>query len=197
MSSVGCLLTLIEEIAYQKIELKTHLEICFWDMEEVGKKGSEFYVKNLDKTVNYVAIVLEMIGWRCKKPFSQRVPFWTMFIYPSFYVVSLLNLNRADFHLVIGRQNDLNKIMKFAPSFPNCQTITAFADLSLSSYLGLCDSDHHNFWICNVPAILLTDTGKYRSQLYHTPEDTFAHIDIDFVLDVLRWLIKLVTVQDY
>lgn len=196
MSAVGCLLTLIEEMANETLKVKNHLEICFWDMEEVGKKGSEVYIKNLDRSENYVAIVLEMIGCRYKKPFSQKIPFWTMVFYPRFYATSLLNLNRADFHLVIGRTNDFDSITSLAPLFPSHRIITAPTNLALSNYLGLCDSDHHNFWVNNIPAILITDTGRHRSRVYHTPRDSVDNIDVDFVLEVLGWLFASFTSKE-
>lgn len=38
-------------------------------------------------------------------------------------------------------------------------------------------SDHGPFWKEHIPSLFITDMANFRSELYHTPADTYEHVD--------------------
>lgn len=42
-------------------------------------------------------------------------------------------------------------------------------------------SDHAAFWRKNIPAIFISDTANFRSNLYHTASDTLEHLNFEFL----------------
>jgi Peptidase family M28 len=44
--------------------------------------------------------------------------------------------------------------------------------------------DHANYWDADIPAILLTDTGEFRTDNYHRPSDDLSVIDMEALRDV-------------
>ena len=47
-------------------------------------------------------------------------------------------------------------------------------------------SDHAHYRDAGIPAIFLTDTGEFRSDTYHRPEDTPDKLDYQFLESVTR-----------
>ena len=45
------------------------------------------------------------------------------------------------------------------------------------TYKALTQSDHQNFWKLGYPAILITNTGKYRNKNFHYDTDTYETLD--------------------
>ena len=46
--------------------------------------------------------------------------------------------------------------------------------------------DHANYWRAGLAAIMVTDTGEFRSSAYHSPSDTPEKIDYAFLESVTR-----------
>lgn len=47
-------------------------------------------------------------------------------------------------------------------------------------------SDHAPYWDAGIPAIFLTDTGEFRWEAYHQPEDRVEALDLEFLERVSR-----------
>jgi Zn-dependent M28 family amino/carboxypeptidase len=56
-----------------------------------------------------------------------------------------------------------------------------FEFIAPASISGIHQSDHYSFYKHGYPAILVTDSGFYRSKLYHTKEDTYDKINYQFL----------------
>lgn len=46
-------------------------------------------------------------------------------------------------------------------------------------------SDHRNYWIFDIPAIMITDTSFYRNKNYHTLEDTYTKLNYQRMKEVV------------
>lgn len=188
-SGVACLLALCEHLS-TLTSVSQALRVCFWDMEEVGKQGSYAYLRShLGGThKRAMGIVLDMIGWRSDATFSQSFPPGFPLAYPWLYLRSLMSLNRATGHFFVARRSDLEA---FQPAWRLPRTsrlVVAPASLKRASSLGLCDSDHYSFWRLGFPAVLVTDSGRYRNSAYHTVNDQTVHVDDYAMLEVYQWL---------
>ncbi len=53
-------------------------------------------------------------------------------------------------------------------------------------------SDHLNYWKYDIPAILITDTGSYRSSLRHTTGDTLKTVNFEKMAHVVNGLVAQV-----
>jgi hypothetical protein len=76
---------------------------------------------------------------------------------------------------------------EFVPQLP---TYMIGADAALQNNPLLTDfmrSDHISFWARGMNAVMITDTANLREGTpYHTPDDTTANIDFDFMINVIK-----------
>lgn len=191
-SSLACILSFLDVLRSTEQQLYKATTICFWDMEEVGKKGSEAFIKTYKSRLddNTLALVFDMVGWCSEKPFSQKIPLSFVALYPMTYLRSLLNLHRANFHLLIGRMEDFKFLDTLGFNLKKQFRIKSPNNLALADYFGLCDSDHHNFWLNKLKSVLVTDSGMSRNSVYHTDKDNVERINITFAASVCHALIK-------
>jgi len=196
-SGIACLLTLVETICRDQVGTNWRpLEVCFWDMEEVGKRGSEFDARRRSIELTGAAeasltIVLDMIGNRNPRLFSQRLPIGVALWSPTLAIRWLVGAGRGDFHLIVGRRNDLQTLANLGVNLSGAWRIEAPSDVRRAGAMGLTDSDHASFWLSGRSAVLVTDTGPLRSSDYHTARDKWATVDIDFGVSVFNWLCKV------
>lgn len=195
-SAVACLLALIETISTDTGSTWRPLEVCFWDMEEVDKRGSKYHVLHSVNRVQAdtnspLTIVLDMVGTRNRTPFSQRIPAGIAVWSPRLAFRWLSGAMRGDFHLVVGRRQDLLALEEFGGAPPGAWALRAPEDVQHAESMGLCDSDHASYWRQHQLAILVTDTGPMRSATYHTARDCVSTVDISFVYEIYRWALRL------
>lgn len=163
----------VMEVARQlyKVPLKTTLRFVFFDQEEQGLLGSRAYARS-DARMQGVkgAIVVEMVGFRCRKPGCQRHPQNMPIPAPT----------TGDFIAIIGDTAAQLTAFRQAerPELP------VFALLVPDKGRPMPDtrrSDHAPFWDRGVPAVMITDTAELRNPHYHLPGDTPDSLDPAFL----------------
>jgi len=109
-------------------------------------------------------IVLEMIG-----TFSgeQKFPFAALkLLYPA----------EGDYIVVVGRPRDflLTRTVKRGLASTGIPVESINAPESIP---GIGNSDHRNYWLQGMSAVMITDTAWYRNPRYHTAQDTPETLD--------------------
>ena len=137
------------------VPLRYTVQFVLFDGEEVGLRGSEYFASHLDSMLSYIcAINVDMIGY---------------------------NGDGMNSLTLVGRIDEMADSL-----------IVSHFERSVDS-LGLelvCDpefganysSDHLPFWEQGIPAILLIEgrRGEWNPN-YHSCNDTYEHVDFDFV----------------
>lgn len=144
--------------------------------------GTSAYIDNLKKQNDNIdgVIVIDSIGRYSNEILTQRYPF-----------NGINNPNRGNYAAVIGDKNSkpLNESvaskMKEASNFPVLQKT---ADIMLENQ----KSAAKIFWENNYKAIILTDTGIYRSDDINTKEDTKEKINYKYMAQVVNNLTNAV-----
>lgn len=148
-------------------------ELVFYPREEVDGMGSEVHARSLTRGEVRAVIVLEMIG-----TFSgeQKFPFAALkLLYPA----------EGDYIVVVGRPRDflLTRTVKrgLASTAIPVESINA-----PESIPGIGNSDHRNYWLQGMSAVMITDTAWYRNPRYHTAQDTPETLDYARMLQVVE-----------
>ncbi len=156
----------------------------FFNREEDGLVGSRDFVQNgvssLRESVRE-AFIFEMVGFRSKRPGSQKSP-------PS---LPITLPDTGDFlGLLIGggagtRGDTLLRLARtYTPHLPTL-ALTVPPALAIL-YPDLLRSDHVPFWQAGLPAVMWTDTSEFRNPHYHKPSDTAKTLDFDFMAEIAR-----------
>lgn len=156
----------------------------FFNREEDGLLGSRDFVKNgLHKLPAPVreAHVFEMVGFRSKRPGSQKVP-------PS---LPITLPDTGDFlGLLVGGASGVtgDALLRLARTYtPHLPAVALTVPSSLATqFPDLLRSDHVPFWEAGLPAVMWTDTSEFRNPHYHKPTDTAETLDFDFMADIAR-----------
>jgi hypothetical protein len=178
----GCAGVLEIARVLQGLNLKRTVIFILFAFEEEDFGGSQAYIK--DMTVDpHVVINLEMIGYTAAV--QNVLPLMDV----------LLGWPRVgDFIGVVGSDFAKDLALSFcvvADAFvPGLPTNTISADANLQNnplFTDFMRSDHISFWERGIPAIMVTDTSFLREgSSYHTPQDTAAEIDMDFLERVIK-----------
>jgi Zn-dependent M28 family amino/carboxypeptidase len=131
--------------------------------------------------------VLEMVGYRDRRPDSQRNP-----------LPVVQTPATGDFLGVVANQGGLvEQIIERAGSVAvPVVGLTIPPGLSLGAIRQLSPhllrSDHAPFWERNVPAVMWTDTAEFRNPHYHRPTDTPDTLDYEFMAEVGKLLVEVI-----
>lgn len=144
---------------------KTLSQVClddtivyiFWDEEEIGLLGSDYYAKNLSKDMIAklkTVINIDMLGYDYKK--DRNIPVHSKNVANS-------NQLKDDVLKIIEKYNDKINLTPEVPSKP------------------VEGSDHASFWKQNITAIMVTDGLSYGTITphYHKPTDKIATLEDD------------------
>lgn len=125
-------------------------------------------------------IALDMLGLYCDKPGSQRYPFPLSLVYP----------NRGNFIAVVGNSRS-RRLMRRVTQCMRGGAGLPVQGLALPQWLvpDIRRSDHGSFWEFGYPAVLITDTGNFRSSLYHSAKDTPDTLRYDAMAVVVQQLV--------
>jgi Zn-dependent M28 family amino/carboxypeptidase len=157
--------------------------------EECGLVGSREFVERTHRDLNRLeqVHVLEMVGYRDRRPNSQQNPL------PGFDAPTT-----ADFLGVVANSAALlDKVIRHAGgidvpviglSIPPGMSRTAILQVSANLLRG----DHSGFWEKNLPAMMWTDTSEYRNPNYHGATDTPDTLDYEFMAEVAKLLAMVV-----
>lgn len=162
-----------------------HPDIIYvaFNSEEYGLAGSREFVESLGKNNLEAVYILEMVGYRDRRPNSQKNPLPLVQGVPT----------TGDF-LGVVTNNDglLSKILSGANACNVPFVGLAVPDLAASikaieSYSPhLLRSDHTPFWEKGIPAAMLTDTAEFRNPNYHKATDTPDTLDYEFMAEIAK-----------
>jgi Zn-dependent M28 family amino/carboxypeptidase len=170
--------------------LGTRKEVMYvaFNAEEFDLAGSREFVEEMDEMEVLDQVhVLEMVGYRDRRPNSQKNPL-PMIQAPT----------TGDFLAVVANKGSLaDQIIEAAGSvtvtvvglpLPPGLPLNAIQQISPH----LLRSDHAPFWEAGIPAVLWTDTSEFRSPHYHQPSDTPDTLDYEFMAEVAKLLVEVV-----
>ena len=153
---------------------------AFWTPD----MGSWVYAKKCRaRNDNIVGMLsLESIGYYSDKPGSQQYPFPMNLAYPD----------RGDFIAFVSNfsSRDLNK--RAIASFRSHARFPSEGGSPPGWIPGVGWSDHWSFWQEGYPAIMVTCTATFRNPRYHTPLDTFDHLDFPRTARVVEGLERVI-----
>ena len=140
------------------------VDLVFYPREEVGGMGSEIHAGSLAIAEVRAMIALEMIGCFAG---AQKFPLgFLRLLYPE----------RGDYIVVVGRPRDLavTRVVKRGLASAGVPVESINAPESIP---GIGNSDHRNYWLRGMTAVMVTDTAWYRNPRYHTAQDTPDTLD--------------------
>ncbi len=168
-----------------------HKDVMYvaFNAEECDLAGSREFVKEMagDLKLLEQVHVLEMVGYRDRRPGSQRNPL-PLVAAPT----------TGDFLGVVANTDTLvDRIVERAASvavpvvgLTVPPELPAGAVRQLSPHL--LRSDHAPFWERGVPAAMWTDTAEFRNPHYHRSTDTPDTLDYEFMAEVAGLLVAVV-----
>ena len=169
-------------LAQEKNKLSQNVEFVFYTLAEppffkTESMGSFVHAKSVqaEKEKISAVYVLDMIGYYDSN-LVQNYPIGIKWIYPNHgnFIAALSNIQSrevsAAYCNAMQRLNQLQCERVVAPTFIK----------------GMDFSDHLNYWKYDIPAILITDTGSYRSALRHTTGDTLKTVNFEKMAHVVN-----------
>ncbi|MDY5910770.1 MAG: M28 family peptidase [Inconstantimicrobium porci] len=178
-SGIAALLSIAEQMKGK--ESNRDIEVTAFVNLQRDKENSEFpgssvYIDKLKKQNEKVAgvIVIDSIGRYSEEILTQRYPF-----------NGINNPNRGNYVAVISDKNsaslnkDISGGMKKISNFP---VLTKTSNIVLEKQ----KSAAKLFWENNYNAVILTDTGIYRSDDINTKEDTKEKINYKYMAQVMN-----------
>lgn len=117
-------------------------------------------------------LCLEMVGYYCDQPGSQRVPpaipRWLHPLFPR----------RGNFLAAVGNLGGIGLNLRFRRGFRRGAPSMKLFSINLPEKIkDIRRSDHSSFWDQGYPALMLTDTSYLRNPHYHQPSDTPETLD--------------------
>ncbi len=159
--------------------LKRTVRLIFFNLEEIGLKGSADYVRAYraagasgmrEHLIGMVS--LEMLGYFSDSPGSQRSPIpkiESVFDPPT--VGDFIGMGTIKAYSPFCRRFD-EELRKAAPGLKT--VVVDFPPIAPPDFMR---SDHAPFMLAGLPAVMLTDTSNFRNPNYHKPTDTIETID--------------------
>jgi Peptidase family M28 len=159
-----------------------------FNAEEFDLAGSHEFVEEMDEMEVLEQVhVLEMVGYRDRRPNSQKNPL-PMIQAPT----------AGDFLAVVANKGGLvDRIIEAGSSItvpvvglaiPEGLPLAAIQQISPH----LLRSDHAPFWEKGVPAVMWTDTSEFRNPHYHQPSDAPETLDFELMAEVAKLLAGVV-----
>jgi Zn-dependent M28 family amino/carboxypeptidase len=149
----------------------------FFKTEDMGSFVYARQAKERDENIKAV-LILEMIGFYCDRPFSQRYPLFIGPFYP----------NRANFIAVVGNFHNRQLVKNVKDNFKKHSQFPIRSAVLFDFVPGVDFSDHWSFWQMGFPAVMITDTAFYRYAHYHSSSDTFEKLDYQKMSAVVQGL---------
>ncbi|MET0792719.1 MAG: M20/M25/M40 family metallo-hydrolase [Polyangiaceae bacterium] len=186
-TGVAALLELARQLAHERFERS--LRLVFFPNEEPpffpdAGMGSAAYAAELRRTgVDvHTMISLEMLGYYCDRPHSQRYPPGLSLFYPNTgnFIGFVSNLSSR------VRLRELKHAFTASSDFP-CESLAA---PEWTVVVGL--SDHSSFWKQGYPGLMVTDTAFMRNPHYHQATDTADTLDFHRFAQVTEGLVGAV-----
>ncbi len=140
--------------------------------------GSWVYTRNARSGGEDIkaALILEMIGYYSHLPNSQRYPPFISFFYP----------NKGDFIAIVGNIGSRWLVNKVTSLFKKYSKFPVESLIAPAFITGVDFSDNWSFWQEGYPAVMITDTGFYRNNNYHSKSDTYQTLDYESTAEVVE-----------
>jgi len=187
-SAVAVLLEVARLVAEKKSTIKQALCFVFFTLEEpptfgTSLMGSRVFVSKAKTEAHSIkgALILEMVGYYCSEPGSQK--------YPPF-LRSLMGYPKVgDFIGVIGDAKSKGLVKKIMEAFKKNPSLPSYSlVVPLRGYLLPASrlSDNASFWDRGIPAVMITDTAYYRNPNYHSASDTPETLDYSMMAQLVK-----------
>ena len=180
---------------------KNSLRYLFFDLEEYGLIGSQFYVntgvpfwENMQGLIN-----MDMIGYYSDEPYSQTLPVGFDFLYPEMYSDLVDDSWRGNWigsifnNSATNLNNDFTDIAETYVPDLKIHGLTVPGNGELVPDLRR--SDHAPFWDIGVPSLFLTDCGNFRNPYYHTLNDVISSVNIDFLINNIKAIVTTLALK--
>lgn len=171
------------------VGLRDDIVYVAFNGEECDLDGSREFVGQMGGRLNQLqqVHVLEMVGFRDRRPGSQKNPIPFLQVPTTGDFLGLI-ANRADLidRTIVAAGGVEIPVVGLA--LPEGLSLDAIRQVSPH----LLRSDHAGFWEHNVPAIMWTDTSEFRNPNYHQLSDTPDTLDYDFMAQVAALLAAIV-----
>ncbi len=153
--------------------------------EECGLIGSQEFVEQMSGRMKRLeqVHVLEMVGYRDRRPHSQKNPIPLLQAPTTGDFLGLVANQAGLIDRLIGQAGRINIPVVGLP-LPEGLPLAVIAQMSPH----LLRSDHACFWEKQLPAVMWTDTSEFRNPHYHQPTDTPDTLDYDFMAEIARFL---------
>lgn len=177
--------------ALHKAELKTQVMLAAFALEEpphfgTEEMGSWFFARALKASNKNVKAMLslEMIGYYSDEPGSQE--------YPS-PLMRLFYPGEGNFIAIASNFSNIPLTRKVKRSMKSAGQMPVYSINAPAMVPGIDFSDHRNFWLEGVPALMVTDTAFYRNKAYHTQNDKPERLDYKRMAEVMSAVHQAVT----
>ncbi len=194
------------------LPLTQTLKLVALNFEEQDGLGAKFYIQEAQRSGEKIAgvINLEMLGYRDKKPGSQRLPIGLasqrekLSAYAAALGYSSLGREMAlfleippeemagDFLAVVANGKSLELLSRFLQGARSQRAKLMVPIVSPQDGWMLPEtrrSDHAAFWDAGYPALLLTDTADLRNPHYHKSTDTIETLDLEFLNENIQAIV--------
>lgn len=134
-----------------------------------GQQGSSVYAQAARRRGDRIRcmVSLEMLGYYCDTPGSQKYPPVFRWFYPD----------RGDFVALVSNFRSWRKMRRLAAAFRASSHFPLEHVATFSWIPGIAWSDHLSFWRAGYPAMMLTDTAFFRNPHYHAATDAPNTLD--------------------
>jgi aminopeptidase YwaD len=184
-TGVAVLLELARAFALE--QPRSPLRLVAFDLEEYGLIGSRRYAESIHQRGESLRLMLclEMLGYCCHQPHSQRYPPGLQYLYP----------HQGNYIAQIGPFATLPDMVRLWWGFRSVGVRSQGLPIVRQGrpVPDTRRSDHAPFWDLGYPAILITDTANLRNPHYHQPTDRLATLDLNFLTQVCQGLIEAVS----
>ncbi len=191
-SAVAVLLGLAELLNAHKENFPYEIELVFYACEEPPFFGTEgmgsfHHAKKCTRENTSLMICLEMVGYFSDEKGSQEYP-----IAPLKFLFG----TKGNYLMLVSNFKSVTALSKLWRIFKK-------SDLSYKRFVspiksfGLDWSDHRNYWLKKIPAIMITDTSVFRNDNYHKLTDTPDTLDykkMNVLIEDLFLLLKKIKV---
>ena len=166
------------------------VELVAYTLEEppafrTNKMGSYIHAKRLKKQGDKVkiALVLETIGFYSDEENSQSYPAPYMeWYYPT----------KANFIAVVSNLSNMLEVREVKSVLKSSTNLPVYSMNAPTFIPGIDFSDHQNYWKFDFPSVMITDTAFYRSNNYHTQNDTPDTLDYEKMAKVVEGVFEMV-----
>jgi len=165
------------ELAYllAKYPIDREIELVAYTLEEppyfrTQYMGSYVHAEKMNKENQVIEgmISLEMIGYFSEETNSQDYPSPLLNIfYPSV----------GNFITVVGSLDQLNFTKAIKTGMKGATNLPVYSINAPESLPGIDFSDHGNYWLFGMNAVMISDTAFYRNHEYHQVTDTADRLD--------------------